>query len=171
MGDLSKDEWRASCISGDCSFSWLCLVIYKPHCFDWRKSLLNLSIFRYTVYQREGCPRAYQPFYTAPCTESQEFMVGEVTAPLNGQFLVKDLSPYTAYQWYIEAVNSVGESNSRTWSETKNTNPSGTLSMIAGDGSVFWWLKYLCTYSSMKWTKPCSSLYFFLRYNCVIVLT
>lgn len=80
---------------------------------------------------------AYQPFYSVPCAATQDLLVGEVIALDDNHLLLKELSPYTAYQWRIEAVNSVGESDSQRWSVTSNTNPSGTSSYLNDNGLLY----------------------------------
>jgi len=84
----------------------------------------NPLFFSYVVYQRLGCPRAYQTFYTAQCVVSEASLVDKIPADVFTLSIV-DLEPYTSYQWKVEAENTVGITESESWSSHHVTDSIG----------------------------------------------
>lgn len=82
--------------------------------------LLFFFTNRFLLYQRMACPLTLQPF-------SQFCKVGEPKKIFEGllmEFTVADLLPYTAYEFQVQAENSVGGVDTPIWVRAE-TNSSG----------------------------------------------
>ncbi|KAL5008917.1 hypothetical protein ScPMuIL_014498, partial [Solemya velum] len=81
----------------------------------------NGEITKFTLYQRASCPLTMQPF-------SQYCEVGAAETIYEGllvKFMVTDLSPYTAFEFQVQAENDVGGVEVPIWVrvETNSSDP------------------------------------------------